>query len=54
MAIKLFESLFELVTYDLGIDLGTANTMVYMRNYGIVVSEPSVVAMKRGVRQFLL
>src|SRR5688572_20348394 len=30
---------------DLGIDLGTANTLVYVRGRGIVVSEPSVVAM---------
>lgn len=30
--------------YDMGIDLGTANTLVYVRNKGIVVNEPSVVA----------
>ncbi len=41
------DSVWELVTYDLGIDLGTANTMVYMRNHGIVVSEPSVVAIDK-------
>jgi len=29
---------------DLGIDLGTANTLVFMRNKGVVVNEPSVVA----------
>jgi len=53
MAMKLFESLFELVTYDLGIDLGTANTMVYMRNHGIVVSEPSVVAIEKRTKTVL-
>lgn len=43
----ILDPLWELVTYDLGIDLGTANTMVYMRNHGIVVSEPSVVAIEK-------
>ncbi len=32
-------------TKDLGIDLGTANTLVYIRGKGIIVREPSVVAM---------
>jgi rod shape-determining protein MreB len=31
-------------TKDLGIDLGTANTLVYMKNKGIIVNEPSVVS----------
>ena len=31
-------------TKDIGIDLGTANTLVYMRNKGIIIREPSVVA----------
>ena len=29
---------------DIGIDLGTANTLVYMRGKGIIIREPSVVA----------
>ncbi|HQG01817.1 MAG TPA: rod shape-determining protein, partial [Fervidobacterium sp.] len=29
---------------DLGIDLGTANTLVYVRGKGIVINEPSVIA----------
>ncbi|MFD3514559.1 rod shape-determining protein [Streptomyces sp. NPDC058657] len=33
---------------DIGIDLGTANTLVYMRGQGIVLNEPSVVAVKAG------
>lgn len=41
------------MTYDLGIDLGTANTMVYMRNHGIVVSEPSVVAIDKKTKEVL-
>jgi rod shape-determining protein MreB len=34
---------------DLAVDLGTANTLVYVRGQGIVLNEPSVVAMKDGV-----
>ena len=41
---SILDPIWKLFTYDLGIDLGTANTMVYMRNHGVVVSEPSVVA----------
>jgi len=37
--------LFGLVSTDLAIDLGTANTLVYVPNVGIVLDEPSVVAM---------
>lgn len=36
---------------DLGIDLGTCNTLVYLRGKGIVVDEPSVVAAERGTKQ---
>ena len=35
---------------DLAIDLGTANTLVYVKGRGIVVSEPSVVAVSRDAR----
>lgn len=49
----IFDSLWELVTYDLGIDLGTANTMVYLRNHGVVVSEPSVVAIDKRTKVVL-
>lgn len=34
-------------SHDLAIDLGTANTCVYARGKGIVVSEPSIVAMNK-------
>lgn len=36
---------------DMGIDLGTCNTLVYLRGKGIVLDEPTVVAMERGTRQ---
>src|SRR4029078_6718901 len=38
-------SIFNFSTRDIAIDLGTANTVVYVRGAGIVTSEPSVVAM---------
>ena len=41
----LFDGLLGLLSHDVGIDLGTANPLVTVRNRGIVISEPSVVAM---------
>jgi rod shape-determining protein MreB and related proteins len=38
---------------DLGIDLGTANTLVALQGEGIVIDEPSVVALQKGTRQVL-
>ena len=40
-------------TSDLGIDLGTANTLVYLKERGIVLREPSVVAIQEGTRRVL-
>jgi rod shape-determining protein MreB len=50
---SIFDSVWEIFTYDLGIDLGTANTMVYLRGEGIVVSEPSVVAIDKRSKMVL-
>ncbi|HEQ65333.1 MAG TPA: rod shape-determining protein [bacterium] len=49
----MFEKLWQLITYDIGIDLGTANTMVYLRGKGIVISEPSVVAINKRTKKVL-
>ncbi len=38
---------------DIGIDLGTANTLVYVKDHGIVLREPSVVAVKSGTSEVL-
>jgi rod shape-determining protein MreB len=38
---------------DLGIDLGTANTLVFVKNRGIIVNEPSVVAINTDTREIL-
>ena len=42
----MFESLFGIGSKDIAIDLGTANTLVYMKGKGIVLNEPSVVALR--------
>lgn len=44
---------FGAFSHDLGIDLGTANTLVYVRGQGIVINEPSVVAMNQKTKQLL-
>lgn len=44
---------FSLFSKDLGIDLGTANSLVYMRGKGIVLREPSVVAIQKDTNQVL-
>jgi rod shape-determining protein MreB len=43
-------SIYGLFSHDLAIDLGTANTLVYMKGKGIILNEPSVVAMKKEAR----
>ncbi|MBA2873656.1 rod shape-determining protein [Thermaerobacillus caldiproteolyticus] len=45
--------MFGLGTRDLGIDLGTANTLVYVKGKGIVVREPSVVALQKDTKQIV-
>jgi len=51
---KPFEWLIGKFSVDMGIDLGTANTLVCIQNEGIVLSEPSVVAVKKGTNEVLL
>ncbi|MGA3030900.1 MAG: rod shape-determining protein [Candidatus Limnocylindrales bacterium] len=46
-------TLLGLFSRDIGIDLGTANTLVHVRDRGIVISEPSVVAMDAKTRKVL-
>lgn len=50
--IKAFKNKFlPLISNDVGIDLGTANTLVYLKGKGIVVTEPSVVAVNQKTGQ---
>ncbi|MBQ8036437.1 MAG: rod shape-determining protein [Proteobacteria bacterium] len=46
----IFDRLFGYFSSDLAIDLGTANTLIYAKNRGIVVREPSVVAVQKESR----
>lgn len=51
----MFSRLFSLVSADMAVDLGTANTLVYVKGKGIILDEPSVVAVAtaNGKRQVL-
>src|SRR5260370_1906970 len=42
-----------LFSHDIGIDLGTANTLVLVRGKGIVINEPSVVAVNKKTKRVL-
>lgn len=45
------KNLLNAFSTDIGIDLGTCNTLVYIRGKGVVASEPSVVAVERGTKK---
>lgn len=49
----MFKDFFKFFSRDIGIDLGTANTLVYVRGKGIVLNEPSVVAINKKTNQVL-
>ncbi len=50
---KLYNEALGLFSNDMGIDLGTATTLVYLKNQGIVLCEPSVVAVQAGTSNVL-
>ena len=49
----MLKRLYSKFSQDLGIDLGTANTLVYVKDKGIVINEPSVVAVNTKTEQIL-
>ena len=49
----MFNKLLGFFSSDIGIDLGTANTLVYVKDRGIVLREPSVVAIQAGTNRVL-
>lgn len=51
MALKILQKFYTMFSNDIGIDLGTANTLVYVEGKGIVVREPSVVAVNQKTGQ---
>lgn len=50
---KYIDSILGMFSSDMGIDLGTASTLVYLKNEGIVLCEPSVVAIEAGTSNVL-
>jgi rod shape-determining protein MreB len=49
----MLDKFYKLISNDIGIDLGTANTLVYLKGHGIVINEPSVVALNVKTQQIL-
>jgi len=49
----MLDRFFKQFSQDIGIDLGTANTLVYVKGKGIVINEPSVVAINSRTKQIL-
>ena len=47
------DKFFSFFSHDIGIDLGTANTLVWVKGKGVVIREPSVVALHRKTKQLL-
>jgi len=53
MSMHIFDPVFRLFSQDIGIDLGTANTLIWVKGKGIVIREPSVVAMHKKTKQVI-
>jgi rod shape-determining protein MreB len=53
MRFSLFDNLLGNIAHDIGIDLGTAYCLVYVKGQGIVINEPSVVAINKKSKQIL-
>lgn len=49
----MFEFFLNVIGRDMGIDLGTANTLVYVKGQGIVLEEPSIVAIEKSKKKIL-
>ncbi len=49
----IFNKILGLFSADMGVDLGTANTLVYVKGRGVVLNEPSVVAVQKGTNLVL-
>lgn len=49
----IIDKLFSLVSHDVGIDLGTSNTMVWIKGKGVMIREPSVVARQKKTKEIL-
>lgn len=50
---RMFNNLLSYFSHDIGLDLGTANTLVYVKGKGILIREPSVVTIHKKTKQVL-
>ena len=53
MLFLMFKKLYSRFSNDIGIDLGTANTLVYLKGHGTVINEPSIVALNQKTGQIV-
>src|SRR3990167_10874173 len=53
MRLPLLNRVFGLFSHDVAIDLGTANTLVYVKEKGVVIREPSAVARHKKTKEIL-
>lgn len=53
LKMNLLNSFYGLFSFDMGIDLGTANTLVFVRDKGIVIREPAIVARHKKSKQII-
>ena len=51
--VKLFDKTLESISTDIGIDLGTANTLVYVKGKGVILNEPTIVALNKKTGQLV-
>ncbi|MBX2866928.1 rod shape-determining protein [Candidatus Kaiserbacteria bacterium] len=51
--VKKFENILNALSVDIGIDLGTANTLVYIKGKGVVLNEPTIVALNKKTGQLV-
>lgn len=49
----MFKKFYKMFSNDIGIDLGTANTLVYLKGHGVVINEPSVVVVNQKTGQIV-
>lgn len=49
----IIDKLFSFIFYDVGIDLGTSNTMVWVKEKGVLIREPSVIARQKKTKEIL-
>lgn len=51
--VRMLDQFFSLFSHDIGFDLGTANTLVFVRGKGIVIREPSMVTIQKKTKQVI-